>query len=84
MVRADTAYGGSGTPGSGTGGNNSDGCAYNDGDRILNDTQLFTTNSHTMTLGTQNSTSAQDNVILIRIALASGQTVTSLSMAGLV
>ena len=34
-----------------------------------------------MTLGTQNSTSAQDNVILIRIALASGQTVTSLSIA---
>jgi hypothetical protein len=79
-LRADTAYGGSGTPGSGTGGNNSDGCAYNDGDRILNDTQLFTTNSHTMTLGTQNSTSAQDNVILVRIALASGQTVTSLSI----
>jgi len=33
-----------------------------------------------MTLGTENSTSAQDNVILIRIALKSGQTVTSLSV----
>jgi len=79
-LRSDTAYGGSGTPGSGTGGNNSDGCAYNGGDRILNDTQLSTSNSYTMTLGTENSTSAQDNVILIRIALASGQTVTSLSV----
>ena len=33
-----------------------------------------------MTLGEENMSNAQDNVVLVRIALASGQSVTALSI----
>jgi hypothetical protein len=77
-LRADTAYGGSGVPGSGPGGNGSDGCAFTNGDRILPSTSL--SGGYTMTLGTENMSNATGNVVLVRIALASGQSVTSLSI----
>lgn len=77
-LRADTAYAGSGVPGSGFGGNGSDGCAFNNGDRILASTAL--NGGYTMTLGSENMSNATGNVVLIRIALTSGQSITSLSI----
>ncbi len=77
-LRADTTYAGAGTPGSGTGGNGSDGCAFTSGDRIQASTAL--SGGYTMTLGEENMSNAQDNVVLVRIALASGQSVTALSI----
>ena len=77
-LRADTAYAGSGTPGSGSGGNGSDGCALTTGDRILTSTSL--SSGYTMTLGNENMSNATGNVVLVRIALNSGQSVTSLSI----
>jgi hypothetical protein len=81
-LRADTAYAGSGVPGSGTGGNGSDGCAYNNGDRILSSTSL--SGGYTMTLGSENLSNATGNVLLVRIALTSGQSITSLSIGAAV
>jgi len=78
-LKADTQYAGSGIPGSGTGGNGSDGCASTGGDRIQADTAL--NGSFTMTLGSENLSNATGNVALIRIALDSGQSVTSLSVS---
>ena len=79
-LRADTTYGGSGVPGSDTGnnGNGSDGCAFTSGDRIATGTSL--SGGYTMTLGSENGTNATGNVILVRIALTSGQSVTALSV----
>jgi hypothetical protein len=77
-LRADTAYAGSGIPGSGSGGNGSDGCAFNSGDRILPSTSL--SGGYTMTLGSENMSNATGNVVLVRIALSSGQSITSLSI----
>jgi hypothetical protein len=78
-LKADTAFAGSGVPGSGTGGNGSDGCAETTGDRIIASTSL--SGSYTMTLGEENLSNATGNVALIRIALTSGQSVTSLSIS---
>jgi len=79
-LRADTTYGGSGVPGSntGAGGNGSDGCAFTSGDRIATSTSL--SGGYTMTLGSENGTNATGNVVLVRIALTSGQSVTALSV----
>jgi len=79
-LRADTTYGGSGQPGSntGSGGNGSDGCAFTSGDRIATGTAL--SGGYTMTLGSENMSNAQNNVVLVRIALASGESVTALSI----
>ena len=81
-LKSDTAYAGSGVPGSGVGGNGSDGCAYNNGDRILTSTAL--SGGYTMTLGSENMSNATGNVVLIRIALTSGQSITSLSIGAAV
>ena len=80
-LQADTAYGGSGQPGSdtGNGGNGSNGCAFNSGDRIVASTSL--SGDYTMTLGTENLSNATANVALVRIALTSGQSVTALSIS---
>ena len=69
-LRADTVYAGSGTPGSNTanGGNGSDGCAFTSGDRILTGTSL--SSSYTLTLGDQNMSDADNNVVLVRIGLS--------------
>ena len=77
-LRADTTYAGSGIPGSGAGGNGSDGCASNSGDRILTSTAL--SGGYTMTLGSENMSNATGNVVLVRIALTSGQSITNLSV----
>ena len=75
-----TAYAGAGVPGSntGAGGNGSDGCASNSGDRIQANVAL--SGGYTMTLGTENMTNATNQVVLVRIALASSQTITALSV----
>lgn len=77
---ASTAYAGSGVPGAntGSGGNGSNGCALTTGDRIQANVAL--SGGYTMTLGTENMTNATNNVVLVRIALASGQTITALSV----
>jgi len=74
------SYAGSGQPGSDTGnsGNGSNGCAFTSGDRIAASTSL--SGGYTMTLGTENMSNARNNVVLVRIALASGQSVTALSI----
>jgi len=77
---ASTTYGGSGVPGAntGSGGNGSNGCAFTSGDRIATSTSL--SGGYTMTLGSENGTNATGNVVLVRIALTSGQSVTALSV----
>jgi len=77
---ASTTYGGSGVPGAntGSGGNGSNGCAFTSGDRIQTGTSL--SGGYTMTLGSENMTNATGNVVLVRIALQSGESVTALSV----
>jgi len=79
-IAASTTYGGSGVPGSdtGNGGNGSDGCAFTSGDRIAASTAL--SGGYTMTLGSENMSSATANVVLVRIKLTAGQTVTAISV----
>ena len=74
-------YAGAGVPGANTssGGNGSNGCASTGSDRILPNNSL--SGNYTMTLGTENLTNATGNVALVRIALDSGQSVTSLSVS---
>jgi len=73
-----TPYGGSGTPGSGTGGNSSDGVA--DGPANIIETGTSLSGNYQMTLGTVSTTSTTGNVVLVRIALTAGQSVSSLSV----
>ena len=72
-------YAGAGVPGSntGSGGNGSDGCASTGAD-VIGTGSL--NGSFTFTLGTENSTNADSNVVLLRIALAANDTITSLSI----
>lgn len=79
-VSGGIQYGGSGVPGSdtGNGGNGSNGCALTGSDVIPTDTGINA--SYTMTLGSENSSNATGNNVLVRIALGSGQTVTTVSV----
>ena len=76
-----TTYGGSGVPGAdtGNGGNGSNGCAFNSGDRVIDGTS-YSSQEFTFTLGTENGTNATGNVILVRIKLESGDSVTALAV----
>jgi hypothetical protein len=78
-LTASTSYAGSGIPGTntGAGGNGSDGC----GSGALIAANVALNGTFTMTLGTISMSSATNNVALIRIALASGQTVTTLAVS---
>jgi hypothetical protein len=78
-LTASTSYAGSGIPGSntGAGGNGSDGC----GSGALIAANVALSGTFTMTLGTVSMSSATNNVALIRIALASGQTVSTLAVS---
>jgi len=73
-------YAGSGVPGAdtGNGGNGSNGCALTGADVIPTGTSINA--AYTMTLGSANSSNATGNNILVRIALASGETLTSVSV----
>jgi len=75
-------YNGAGVPGaSATGGNpaGTNGCALTGSDVIPLNTQI-TNGRYTMTLGSQNQANSTGNNILIRIALAAGQTITDLQI----
>jgi len=74
-------YAGAGIPGSDTGnsGNGSNGCAFTGADVISTGSSL--NGSFTQTLGSENASNATGNVVLVRIALASGESVTSLSIS---
>ena len=72
------AYEGAGIPGSAAGGNGGDGCAFNNSDLIAPNVSL--SGGYTMTLGEENMSNAAGNVVLVRIALASGQSISSLSI----
>lgn len=73
-------YAGSGIPGASTGdgGNGSNGCAFTGADVVATGTAL--SGGYTLTLGSENMSNATGNVVLVRIALSSGESVTSLSV----
>ena len=75
-----TQYAGAGVPGSNTsgGGNGSDGCASTGADVVPFNTSLNST--YTMTLGSENMSNATGNVVLVRVALDSGDSITSISI----
>jgi hypothetical protein len=79
-VNGSIQYGGAGVPGSdtGNGGNGSNGCALTGADIIPVNTGINA--SYTMTLGSENSSNSTGNNVLVRIALGSGQTLTSVSV----
>lgn len=77
-LHCGTTYAGAGIPGSLVGGNGSDGTANGTGDRITSNVALSGT--FKMTLGQENLSNATNNVCLVRIALISGQTVTTLGI----
>jgi len=76
-----TQYAGAGVPGSdaGNGGNGSNGCAKTGGDRVIDNT-TYSSEQFTFTLGTESTANATGNVVLVRIKLESGDSVTALSV----
>ena len=80
-LNCSVQYGGSGVPGSdtGNGGNGSDGCAKTGGDRVIDNT-TYSSEQFTFNLGTVSTSSATGNVVLIRIKLESGDSITALSV----
>ncbi len=79
-IDSSIQYAGSGVPGSdtGNGGNGSNGCASTGADVISTGSAL--NGSFTLTLGSENMSNATGSVVLVRIALASGESVTALSI----
>jgi hypothetical protein len=79
-VDGTVQYAGSGVPGddTGNGGNGSLGCALTGADVIPTGTSINA--AYTMTLGSENSSNSTGNNVLVRIALASGETLTSVSI----
>ena len=79
-VEGSSQYAGVGLPGTdtGNGGNGLPGGAYTGSDVIPLNTSI--SSSYTMTLGTANMSNATGNVVLVRVALTSGQTINSLSI----
>ena len=79
-LECTTQFAGVGVPGSDTanGGNGSDGCAFTGADVIPTGTGL--NNSYTMTLGSENMSNATNNVVLVRVAISSGQQITNLGV----
>jgi len=79
---ASIQYAGSGVPGAdtGNGGNGSNGCAFTGGD-IISDGTSYSNQSFTLTLGSENASNATGNVILCRVKLNSGDSVTALSIS---
>ena len=79
-VDGTVQYAGSGVPGddTGNGGNGSLGCALTGADVIPTGSTINA--AYTMTLGSENSSNSTGNNVLVRIALASGQSLTSVSV----
>lgn len=80
-VEGTTQYAGVGLPGTdtGNGGNGSSGGAFTGAD-VIPTGSAISNQTYEMTLGTANLSNAQDNVCLVRIALASGESVSTLSI----
>lgn len=74
-LECTSQYAGAGVPGSdtGSGGNGANGCALTGAD-VVGSGSL--SGGYTMTLGSENMSNATGNVVLVRIALASGDSVT--------
>ena len=74
-------YAGAGVPGANTaaGGNGSNGCALTGADRIVSGNAL--NGYYTMTLGTENMSNSTGNVVIVRLALDSGENITTLEVA---
>jgi hypothetical protein len=79
-LECTSQYAGAGVPGgdTGNGGNGSNGCSLTGADVVPANTSI--NSSYTMTLGSENMSNATNNVVLVRIALASGKQITSLSI----
>ena len=78
---ASVQYAGSGIPGGDTasGGNGSDGCAFTGGDRIQ-DGVSYNNQTFDLTFGTESTTNAYNNQVLVSIALNSDDSITALSV----
>jgi len=74
-----TQYNGAGLPGSGSGGNGSDGVAKTGGDRIIDGT-TYSNQTFDMTLGTGSMSNSTGNVCLVRFKLESGDSITAFSI----
>ena len=74
-------YAGAGIPGADVvdGGNGSNGCAYTGNDRIVDGT-TYTNEDFTFTLGTESSTNAYENQIIVGIVLNSDDYITSIAV----
>ena len=79
-VNGTLQYAGAGIPGAntGAGGNGGQGCALTGADVIPTGSAINA--AYTMTLGSENSSNSTGNNVLVRIALASGETLTSVSI----
>ena len=75
-LNMNSAYGGSGVPGAGAGGNGTNGCAL--GGVLPLNTSVAST--YTATFGTVSTSSTATNEIYVRIKLTAGQSVTALSI----
>ena len=81
-VNASLVYAGAGVPGAntGTGGNGSNGCAKSAGDVIVAGSTV-SNSTHILTLGSANTSDATGDVVLVCIALASGDSLTAVSIS---
>lgn len=81
-VDATLVYAGAGVPGAntGAGGNGSNGCAKSAGDVIVSGATV-SNSAHILTLGSANSSDATGDVILVCIALASGDSLSAVSIS---
>jgi hypothetical protein len=79
-IDCTSQYAGAGVPGSDTanGGNGSNGCALTGADVVPTNTNI--NSSYTMTLGAENMSNSTNNVVLVRVAIASGKEITSLQI----
>lgn len=77
-LRMDQPYAGAGIPGTGTGGNGSNGCSL--GGVVTLGTNV--SQSRTCTFGTLSTSNTATNEVYIRIKLQSGDVVTALSLSG--
>ena len=73
---ANTLYEGIGQPGSNIGGNGGDGCAFGN---VIPLGTILSNAPYTLTFGTESSSNATGNQIIISIGLASGDYITALS-----
>ena len=75
-----SAYAGSGPPGKNTsgGGNGDNGCASG---TVLQDNQAYSSVDFDITFGTESTANTSTNVVLVRILLNSGDSVTALSIS---